>query len=77
MAGSAVLSGIVEIESEWTATDREAKTCDGPARVPLHPEPALNLSKVSLQRTDGEPGAPGLVGHAEFLERVVEAKALL
>jgi len=37
--------GIVEIESEWTARDREAKTCDGLARVFLHPEPALSPSK--------------------------------
>jgi putative transposase len=29
--------GIVEIESEWTARDREAKTCGTPARVFLHP----------------------------------------
>ena len=29
--------GIVEIESEWTARDREAKTGDAPARVFLHP----------------------------------------
>ena len=29
--------GIVEIESEWTARNREAKTCEGPARVFLHP----------------------------------------
>lgn len=29
--------GIVEIESEWTARDRELKTGDAPARVFLHP----------------------------------------
>jgi len=29
--------GIVEIESGWTARDRETKTCDGLARVFLHP----------------------------------------
>ena len=29
--------GVVEIESEWTARDREAKTGGGPARTFLHP----------------------------------------
>ena len=29
--------GVVEIESEWTACDREAKTHGGPARVFLTP----------------------------------------
>ncbi len=29
--------GVVEIESEWTARDREAKTCGAQARVFLHP----------------------------------------
>jgi hypothetical protein len=28
---------VVEIESEWTARDREARTGDGPARTSLHP----------------------------------------
>lgn len=29
--------GVVEIESEWTAVDRELKTCGGPSRVFLNP----------------------------------------
>jgi hypothetical protein len=37
--------GMVEIESEWTAQDREALASGGPARVFLGPEPALSLSK--------------------------------
>ena len=38
-------NGVVEIESEWTARDRELKMFGGPARTFLCPEPALSLSK--------------------------------
>ena len=38
-------NGVVEIESEWTARDRELKMFGGPARIFLSPEPALSLSK--------------------------------
>jgi hypothetical protein len=37
--------GIVEIESEWTARDRERRTEGGTARIFLSPEPALSLWK--------------------------------
>ncbi len=37
--------GVVEIESEWTARDRELRMSGGPPRVFLCPEPALSLSK--------------------------------
>jgi putative transposase len=38
--------GVVEIESEWTARDRETQTQGGPPLVFLNPpEPALSLSK--------------------------------
>ena len=37
--------GVVEIESEWTARDRELKMSGSPARIFLCPEPALSLSK--------------------------------
>ena len=30
-------TGIVEIESEWTARDREQKACGGPERIFLRP----------------------------------------
>jgi len=38
-------AGMVEIESEWTAHDREMQASGGSARVFLGPEAALSLSK--------------------------------
>ena len=38
-------AGMVEIESEWTAHDRERLVSGGSARLFLGPEPALRLSK--------------------------------
>jgi hypothetical protein len=37
--------GRVEIESEWTAYDREMLASGGSAKLFLGPEPALSLSK--------------------------------
>jgi len=38
-------AGMVEIDSEWTAHNREMLASGGSARLFLGPEPALSLSK--------------------------------
>jgi hypothetical protein len=66
--------GVLEIESQWTARDREWKMFDGPVRSFLCP--------VSVQKTDANPGrqAPGHATgtlHVMLLFSPVEAAGIM